>query len=267
LSSGREGREADWEHDEEELLLEGENFMKKLIPRFIGEGDCRRKRSLSFYALKNQMFDIRILKPRLALVLGAMVLLISCSRLKYAPGEGNVQNGIASWYGADFHGRPTSNREIYNMYDMTAAHRTLPFGTRVMVTNLNNGRAAVVRINDRGPFVNERIIDLSYSAARLLDMVESGIAPVRVEVLAGLSPPLRPSKFFVQVGSFIYSENARELENLLRKKFKNVYVSKYETSSQTYYRVRVLARDREASQKIAQKLCQDGYEVLILEEN
>jgi len=91
--------------------------------------------------------------------------------------------GTASWYGWEFHGRQTANGETYNMYDRTAAHRTLPFGTLVKVTNLRNGRQVIVRINDRGPFVRGREIDLSYATARDLGMLETGVERVRLEIL------------------------------------------------------------------------------------
>lgn len=94
-----------------------------------------------------------------------------------------VQRGVASFYAQDFHGRQTSNGETYDMYAMTAAHQALPFNTRVLVTNLDNGKKVEVRINDRGPFVNGRIIDLSYGAAEKIGMVGSGTANVRLEVL------------------------------------------------------------------------------------
>ncbi|MDJ0649650.1 MAG: septal ring lytic transglycosylase RlpA family protein [Xenococcaceae cyanobacterium MO_188.B19] len=94
-----------------------------------------------------------------------------------------VFNGRASWYGPGFHGRRTANGEIYNSNALTAAHRTLAFGTRVRVTNINNGRSVIVRINDRGPFIKGRIIDVSAGAARRLNMISSGVAPVRVEIL------------------------------------------------------------------------------------
>ncbi len=97
--------------------------------------------------------------------------------------EARSYSGKASWYGERFHGRQTASGERYNMNAMTAAHRTLPFGTRVRVTNKSNGRSVVVRINDRGPFVGGRVIDLSYAAARRVGMVNSGTAPVRVDVL------------------------------------------------------------------------------------
>ncbi len=91
--------------------------------------------------------------------------------------------GVASWYGEDFHGKRTVSGEIYNMYDLTAAHRTLPLGSRVRVTNLGNGNKVVVRINDRGPFKKGRIIDLSYEAARRLDMIDEGTARVKLTLL------------------------------------------------------------------------------------
>jgi len=91
--------------------------------------------------------------------------------------------GTASWYGTSFHGRPTASGEPYNMFDLTAAHPSLPLGTHVRVTNLRNGRAVVVRINDRGPAVPGRIIDLSYSAARVLDLKAWGLQRVRLDVV------------------------------------------------------------------------------------
>lgn len=106
--------------------------------------------------------------------------------IKYYPAVVSVGDrfrGNASWYGPDFHGKLTSNGETYNMYDMTAAHKTLPMNTIVKVTNEKNGRTAVVRINDRGPFVATRIIDLSNKAAHQIDMVKDGTAPVTLEVL------------------------------------------------------------------------------------
>lgn len=115
---------------------------------------------------------------------------------------GNSMSGVASWYGPDFHGKKTSNGEIYDMYDMTAAHKTLPMNTIVKVTNKANGRSEVVRINDRGPFVAGRIIDLSNTAAAKLDIIRSGTAPVEVEVLG-----------FAQIGSRVIP-TTQELKKL-----------------------------------------------------
>ena len=95
-------------------------------------------------------------------------------------------SGTASWYGPGFHGRTTANGERYNMYELTAAHRSLPFGTKVRVTNRKNGKSVVVRINDRGPYVGGRVIDLSRGAAQVVSMTEAGIAPVKLDVLPAL---------------------------------------------------------------------------------
>lgn len=103
---------------------------------------------------------------------------------KAKPESGSsFQSGVASWYGGNFHGRKTANGETYNMNEMTAAHKTLPFGTRVRVTNTRNGDSVVVRINDRGPFIAGRIIDLSRAAASEIGVTSSGVAPVKVAIL------------------------------------------------------------------------------------
>jgi len=96
----------------------------------------------------------------------------------------NVLSGVASWYGPGFHGRTTANGERYNMHDMTAAHKSLKFGTKVKGTNQTNGKSVVVRINDRGPYIGGRIIDLSKSAAQAIDMIGPGTAKVTVQILA-----------------------------------------------------------------------------------
>jgi rare lipoprotein A len=195
-----------------------------------------------------------------------LMMMSSCSSMKYFP-TGNIQTGVASWYGEEFHGKPTSNKELYNMYDMTAAHKTLPFNSYVMVTNLNNGKSVTVRINDRGPFVKNRIIDLSYAAAKMLDMIEPGTAPVRIEVLRGLSPKKSSQKFSVQVGSFTKKENALDLKKKLSRTYKNVYIAEFETAHFTYFRVRIKASTMKGAEAIAQRLTRDGYDALILEEH
>ncbi len=121
------------------------------------------------------------------------------------------ENGIASWYGPDFHGKLTANGERYDMYGMTAAHKILPFGTQIKVTNKNNGRSIVVRINDRGPFVANRIIDLTHTGAEKLGMLGPGTAPVILESV-GAVPGMRDGdlegRFYVQVGAFGKKVNA-----------------------------------------------------------
>jgi rare lipoprotein A len=111
---------------------------------------------------------------------------LGCSttpRYRVNRGLDAVQTGIASYYGLDYHGRQTASGEIFDMHGLTAAHTSLPFGTKIKVTNLDNDRQVIVRVNDRGPFVKGRVLDLSYGAAKELDMIESGTAPVRIEVL------------------------------------------------------------------------------------
>ena len=202
---------------------------------------------------------------KLSLVLVLLTVLSSCARAPYHP-RGGVETGVASWYGPDFHGKFTSNKEIYDMYDMTAAHRTLPFGTYVMVTNLDNGWTATVRINDRGPFVGDRIIDLSYAAARVLGMIGPGTVPVRLEVLGDISSAPVSRGWSVQAGSFISKDNASNLTRKLKRNYEGVYIGLFKTSTQVYYRVRIKASDGDAARKLAQRLFADGYTVIILEE-
>jgi len=114
---------------------------------------------------------------------------------------GWTQKGIASWYGPNFHGKYTSDGEIYNMYALTAAHKTLPMNTIVKVTNLNNGRSVIVRINDRGPFVRGRIIDLSYAAGKKIGLNKTGIAPVKLKVI-GFRGKNYVNGYMIQVGAF-----------------------------------------------------------------
>jgi rare lipoprotein A len=152
--------------------------------------------------------------------------------------QGYSEEGNASWYGAPFHGRRASNGEIYDMYKLTAAHRTLPFETMVRVTNLNNGKSTVVRITDRGPFVENRVIDLSFAGAREIDSVGAGIVPVRLEILSAVGDPT--SGFFtVQVGAFRDPANAERLRDRLNASYSPIFIQQYDSPDGLYYRVRV----------------------------
>lgn len=167
--------------------------------------------------------------------------------------RGFSQRGLASWYGRDFHGKKTANGEIYNMYAMTAAHKTLPLGTWVRVYNLKNGRQAVVRINDRGPFVKNRIIDLSYKAAKKLGVVGPGTAPVEIVALgiaskssALSSPPVKyipvaywKGNFTVQVGAFKERKNAERLKIKLSKRYAHAHITSFRDFRGMFFRVRV----------------------------
>jgi rare lipoprotein A len=173
-----------------------------------------------------------------------------------------VQYGVASWYGPDFHGKPTSSGEIYDMYQLTCAHNTLPLGTTVIVTNLENGKSLELKVNDRGPFVKDRVIDLSYSAARILGIYDKGTAFVKVETIGPWIDEI--PRLTLQVGSFTDEAKAQKLAESLRRDFDNVYVTTVETSTQKYHRVRVGQYDsKEVALMTAEKLSRMGFEVLV----
>lgn len=140
-----------------------------------------------------------------------------------ARSEGYQERGLASWYGPNFHGKPTSNMEIFDMHAYTAAHKTLPLPSYARVTNVKNDRSVIVRINDRGPFVGDRIIDLSYAAAVKLDMVNDGVAEVVVQTIMphesdeSQRPDVVSASFvYLQVGAFSDRDNALRLVNRLK---------------------------------------------------
>jgi rare lipoprotein A len=180
--------------------------------------------------------------------------------------DGTAEFGTASWYGPGFNGNRTSSGEIYNQYEMTAAHPRLPLGTRVAVTNLQNGRAVEVRINDRGPFVKSRAIDLSYAAARSLGMLGPGTVPVRIDVLGAEAPPTTVA-YAVQVGSFENRDNALRLQGSLARRFDGVYVATLEGHDVRYYRVRLgrFSR-REDAVRAAQAVTPLGLSAIIIED-
>jgi len=187
--------------------------------------------------------------------------------------RGFEQEGVASWYGHEFHGRKTSNGEIYDMHAMTAAHKTLPLGTFVRVVNLNNNRTLDVRINDRGPFVRGRIIDLSYAAANELGVVGPGTAPVKIVALgapvessaSGQATAYRPMDYYsgnftFQVGAFAERTNAERLVQRLDQIYKNAHMVPYDDGVRTFYRVRVgLSTELAEAEQYEQLLRQNGY--------
>jgi rare lipoprotein A len=158
--------------------------------------------------------------------------------------SGFAQNGIASWYGPDFHGKLTSNGEVYNMNSLTAAHKTLPFNSIVLVTHRKSGKRVTVRINDRGPFVGDRIIDLSYGAAKKLGMVKTGTAPVDLRVIRGArsngpsnaaGASAKKGIYSVQVGVFEDLDNARQISH----QFNNGRIYTVNQSNRKVYKVLV----------------------------
>lgn len=154
------------------------------------------------------------------------------------------------------------------MNDLTAAHKSIPFGTYVMVTNLGNDRTAVVRINDRGPFVKDRIIDLSYASARVLGIVGPGVVKVKLDIIGASLPPgiessPQPSSWFVQVGAFTVQENAYKVMRRLEPDFRDLVVSTFRTDSAVYYRVRIKAQTRDEAAARARSLASAGWQVII----
>lgn len=210
----------------------------------------------------------------------------ACSLQKSPPMVGGRQEGVASWYGPGFHGNRTANGEVYDQYELTAAHPSLPLGSRVMVTNLTNGRAVEVRVNDRGPFVGGRVIDLSYAAAYAIGMVGPGTARVRIEVLelaqsrraargarravpasARVPSELPRATFVVQVASFTDPGTAEHLRRSIGMRFPDAYVDPLDTTDGRYHRVRIgpypLRSVAVARAALVNRL---GYPAIIMEE-
>ena len=196
--------------------------------------------------------------------------------------DGFRQRGTASWYGKKFHGRKTSNGEIYDMYGVSAAHKTLPFNTVVRVHNFRNGRELDVRINDRGPFVQGRIIDLSYGAANKLGVVGPGTAPVEIVALAApahtvrqpggqerlVAVDLTSGNFTFQVGAFQDRNNAERLAAKLRQEnYNHVHVASFDRGDGMFHRVRVgRATSLTEADQYEQALIRQGFDVFIVAE-
>jgi rare lipoprotein A len=214
------------------------------------------------------------MKRGAGLLLLILPLLFSCASItrKGMEGyqtDGETQIGTASWYGDKEHGGKTANGERFSKYDYTAAHKTLPIGTMVRVTNLENGRDVIVRINDRGPFKKGRIIDLSYAPAKSIGMIGRGTARVKVEVL---SAPKKANNYFepqytVQVGSFSDGEKAFLFKEALNRKHENVRIETFDFGGYTFYRVRIgQFSERSKAEKLAKSLRRSGYPGQVIQE-
>ncbi len=214
---------------------------------------------------------------RLPLTLCALLFtVVSCAPAKHDIQQGNLDKFsiVASWYGPDFQGRPTASGAPFDMYARTCAHKEYPFGTKLRVTNIANGKSVECIVNDRGPFVKGRDIDLSYAAAKDIDLIGPGTAPVAVEVLGRDVTYIKTVKvqaadsggpFAVQVGSFTENINAVRLKVALRLSYENVYVQEALINGTIFYRVRVGNFDQiTAAAKNAEKLAQEGYPAVIL---
>ena len=163
-----------------------------------------------------------------------------------------VETGLASWYGAPYHNRRASNGEVYNMNAMTAAHRTLPLGSIVRVTNTKTGQSALVRITDRGPFIPGRIVDLSLAAAKKIDVWGPGVAEVRVEVLETPVPLDTGGRWAVQIGAFSDEDAANQEVDLLSRRYHTAKVLRFSSPIGDWWvRVRVLDDNRERAEEVA----------------
>lgn len=197
---------------------------------------------------------------------------ISQRTFKETPIKDGVQVGLASWYGDDFHGRLTASGVVYDMYGVSAAHKALPFGTIVKAVNLKNNNELEVVINDRGPFVDGRIIDMSYGAAKMLDMVEDGVVPIRIEVIGRDDSYRRTVKgeisgegvYVVQIGAFLDASIAERLTSALSWNYDGVYIEKAEIGEKVFHRVRIGGFEGPAqAYEQAEKLAEEGYPVWI----
>jgi rare lipoprotein A len=184
-------------------------------------------------------FEIRNPKSEICTALLVLMIMFGCAHQPKSPvtttsrssvepvEEGWTEKGVASWYGDPYHGRRTASGEVYDMFEMTAAHKTLPFGTVVKVDRRDTGADVKVRINDRGPFIEGRIIDLSYAAAQVIGLDIDGVAPVKIKVVGREDAPARNSQspsaaveancFWVQVGAFSERERAVRVEEELER--------------------------------------------------
>jgi rare lipoprotein A len=202
---------------------------------------------------------------------------VSCSTVRQEVYPKTLEGrtyAVASWYGPKFHGRPTASGEIYNMYADTCAHKAYPFGLRLNVTNLQNNRTAECVVNDRGPFVKGRDIDLSYSVAKKIGLLGPGVGKVLLEAQGRDSSYIKRVKiqtmkragpFAIQVGSFIEKINAIRLKTALKLAYNNVYIQDAIKAETRYYRVRIGNFDNyENALSVARQLGQTGYKTIVI---
>lgn len=212
------------------------------------------------------------ISSRVSFILQLLVCIIianisfSCTSSLY-----NSHYATASWYGPKFHGNQTSSGEIFNMYNLTCAHKKYAFGSELRVTNISNGRSVECIVNDRGPFINGRDIDLSYAAARKIGLINQGVGDVKIEYLGRDSSYVRRvsysagnGPYTVQVGSFKKHSNALHMKKSLEMTYAGVYILESLIRGSTYYRVRIGHFDeKDDVTNFAQHLADEGYTVLI----
>ncbi|MBF0316547.1 MAG: septal ring lytic transglycosylase RlpA family protein [Nitrospirae bacterium] len=183
---------------------------------------------------------------------------------------------IASWYGLDFHGKPTASGEIYDMYAYSAAHKTLPFGTLLNVTNPQSGISTGVVVNDRGPFVDGRDLDLSYGAAKEIGLIGQGVGVVEIEYMGRdgkyvkyikVADTLVKGSYTVQIASFEDKQNALRLKKALQLQYEGVFIAEATVNARTFHRVRVgRYKDKPAAIATAKTLAEEGYDTLVTDD-
>ncbi|MBI5408444.1 MAG: septal ring lytic transglycosylase RlpA family protein [Nitrospirae bacterium] len=213
------------------------------------------------------------------LIILLTILLASCASVpppeyRRPPKEGYI---TASWYGQDFHGRPTSSGERYDMYGMTCAHKTMDFGTKLRVTNPDTDQSVDVIVNDRGPFIDGRDLDLSYGAAREIGFANKGVGEVKIEYLGRdmryakrlpFEPVAASGGLTIQLGAFIEQSNAERLKKGLEFKYDNVFITTAFVNGQKFFRVRLGEfKDYNNAYSVAAKLADEGYTTFVTAKN
>ncbi|MBI5026196.1 MAG: septal ring lytic transglycosylase RlpA family protein [Nitrospirae bacterium] len=226
----------------------------------------------------NKYFFNRLSRLIVTTILTILIIfIISCAPSRYERYP-EASYTSASWYGPDFHGRPTASGERFDMYSRTCAHREHPFGTKLRVTNLSNGKSVDCIVNDRGPFVAGRDLDLSYASAKEIGLIGPGTGKVRIDVLGresrykgavrvsdtvSVAAPKGP--FVVQVGSFKEHQNAIRLKTALELKYRGVYVEETFLDGEKYFRVRLgKFNSSKDAYSLANTLAEEGYKVIIV---
>jgi len=195
--------------------------------------------------------------------------LVSCATHDKYSGPGYV---VASWYGPEFHGKPTSSGEIFDMHAFTCAHREYPFGTILKITNGATDKTVRCVVNDRGPFVSGRDIDLSYAAANEIGLVGKGTSTVRIDYMGRDDSYIKKVRslsdrgpFTIQVGSFREVDNSARLKTALELKYGEVYIAEKEIGGQRYYRVRIGSFQKKSdAYRLAKTLADEGYSILVV---
>ncbi|GAB4409857.1 MAG: septal ring lytic transglycosylase RlpA family protein [Thermodesulfovibrionales bacterium] len=201
----------------------------------------------------------------------ALCFIASCATARYET-HPELQYAIASWYGPEFHGRPTASGERFDMHALTCAHREYPFGTILKVTSISSGRSVRCIVNDRGPFVSGRDIDLSYAAAKEIGLIGPGTVSVRIEYLGRDVSYIKEVRYIsskgpytIQIGSFREIDNARHLKSSLELKYRGVYVIETVINGATYYRVRIgKFLNMEDARQLASTVAEEGYSPLVM---